>query len=187
MKHMSVPVWLSIALAAAGAPGGYRTTPGGAPPGELAQEIREALVPKGVRVVDSRGYRFCEVWLREAGLESGSFEEAIRQEAIPEGVLLGAIEYQAPSADRRGRGFGRGVYVLRYMGGDTVALIPAAADRDLDPPDGLAPLAKGLLRWTRLPDGAAPRLEMDSRGEWILHLRAGELTVGLLITGVASR
>lgn len=187
MKRAVGILWACLAAPAAAAPPGYRAVAGGSPPEELAAEIREALAPVGVRVVDSRGFRFCEVWLRQADLETGSFEEAVQQEAIPEGSLLGAIEYQAPSADRRGRGFARGVYVLRYLGGDTVGLIPASVDRSLAPPEDVGGLTRGLLRWTRSSAGVTPRFEMNSRGEWILHLRAGESIIALLVAGVAGR
>lgn len=138
-------------------------------------------------MVDSRGFRFCEVWLRQADFDTGSFEDVIRQETIPEGALLGVIEYQAPTADRRGRGLARGTYTLRYAGGDSVLLVPASADRSLEPPEDLTALSRGVLRWTRSPAGAVPRFEMSARGEWILHLAVGDFAVALLITGVASR
>ncbi len=187
MKRLLVPAAVLLVRAALGAPAPYRAAAGGSPPGELAPEIREALAPRGVRVVDSRGFRFCELWLREARFESGSFEEALRQDAIPEGALLGVIEYQAPSADRHGRGFARGLYVLRSMGSDSVALIPASEDRSLDPPEQIATLSRGVLRWTPSAGSAVPRFEMNARGEWILHVGVGEVAVALLVAGVASR
>lgn len=145
------------------------------------------LVSRGVRVVDSRGFRFCEVWWRESGFDSGTIEEALRQDAVPVGALLGVIEYQVPSADRNGRGFGRGIYLLRYAGEDSAALIPATADRGLEAGEGFAGLARGTLRWTWSPEGAAPRFEMNARGEWTLYLRAGGVTVALLVAGVQTR
>jgi len=176
----------ALALAAA-APAPYRAERGSPPPDELAPAIREALAERGARVVDSRGFRFCELWLREAPLEETSMEDALRQWAIPEGALLGVIEYQAPSADRSGRGFPRGLYTLRYAGGDSVVLIPASADQALEPPEEFATRSKGVLRWMRGTPGVTPRFEMNRRGEWILHAGVGEVVVALLVTGVAAR
>lgn len=165
----------------------YRTQPGGAPPPELAEPVREALVGEGVRVVESRGFRFCELWLRAAPLESQSLEEALAEGEIPEGTLLGVVEFYSPSADRTGRGFPRGLYTLRFVGGDSAALILAAADRTLEPPEDLGKLRKGLLRYGKGPGGATPRFEMTARGEWILHARLGETPVALLVAGVTGR
>jgi len=165
----------------------YRAQAGGPPPAELAESLRRALLPEGVQVVESRGFRFCELWLRNAPLESGPFEEALRQDALPEGTLLGVIEFFAPSADRAGRGFPRGLYTLRFAGGDSLALIPAAADQQLAPPEDPAGLRKGLLRFARGSQGPAPRFQMSARGEWFLHARLGDTPIALLVAGVASR
>lgn len=180
-RTVAAALWSATLVAAQG----YRTQPGGTPPGALADSVREAVWEQGVRVVDSRGYRFCEVWLRRAPLESGAFEEAFQRGDVPDGTLVGVIEYFAPSADRTGRGFARGLYTLRISGEDSVALIPASADRDIEAPEGISGLRKGVLWLARGPAGAAPRFEMSPRGEWILHLRVGETPVSLLVTGVA--
>ena len=178
---------LAPLVLAGAAPAPYRAERGGPPPDELAAVIREALGERGARVVDSRGFRFCELWLREAPLEETSMEDAFRQWAIPEGALLGVIEFQAPSADRSGRGFPRGLYTLRYAGGDSVVLIPASADQALEPSEDFTSRSKGVLRWTRGTPGVTPRFEMNRRGEWILHASAGEVPVAVLVTGVAAR
>ena len=183
---MGSPLWLVVAFATA-APAPYRAERGGPPPAELAPAIREVVAQQGARVVDSRGFEFCELWLREAPLGEMSLEEAIRQEAIPEGALLGVIEFQAPSADRNGRGFPRGLYTLRYAGGDSVVLIPASADQALDPPEDFTGRGKAVLRWSRGTPGVTPRFEMNRRGEWILHACAGDTPVALLVAGVAAR
>ncbi len=165
----------------------YRAQAGGPPPAELAEALRRALVPEGVRVVESRGFPFCELWLRNAPLESGPVEDALRRDALPEGTLLGVIQYYAPSADRAGRGFPRGLYTLRSAGGDSLALIPSAADQDLAPPEDAARLRKGLLRFGMASEGPAPRFQMSARGEWFLHARLGDVLIALLVAGVASR
>ncbi len=184
MKHLLAATLLATALAWGQ---GYRVQTGGPPPSELSEPVREVLQGQGVRVVDARGYRFCEVWLRAAPLESGSLGELLEQGAIPQGALVGVVEFASPSADRYGRGFPRGVYALRFLGEDSVALVPAAADRELEPPGELAALRKGVLSLAKGPGGAAPRFEMTRRGEWILHLRAGETPAALLVAGVAGR
>ncbi len=165
----------------------YRAQPGGPLPSELSETVREALEVQGVRVVDARGYRFCEVWLRAEPMEAGSLGELLERDAIPQGVLVGVVVFHSPSADRYGRGLPRGVYTLRFVGEDSVALLPAAADRELEPPGDWAALRKGLLSFTKAPGGATPRFEMNRRGEWILHLRAGETPIALLVAGVAGR
>ncbi|MGC8794391.1 MAG: hypothetical protein ACP5U2_13475 [Bryobacteraceae bacterium] len=184
MKAALLAVPIALALAA---PAPYRAEPGGPPPEELAPPIREAVAQQGVRVVDSRGFRFCELWIREAPLGDASFEEAVRQQSVPEGTLLGAIEFRAPSADRRGRGFPPGLYVLRHAGGDSAALLPAAGERSIEPDPDFASRSRSILRWWLGPAGPTPRLELNQRGEWILHVRVGDTPVTLLVTGVAAR
>lgn len=175
----------------------YRAASTGAPPGQLAPGIREALESAGVKVVDSNGFVYCEVWLRSAPLnDSTSLEDAVRDGAIPQGALVGVIRFASPGADRQGQGFGPGLYTLRSWQDSSVLMVRAADDQELSPPDldQLAALSRKVsktgtpaaLRLSKGTAGRLPRFEMTRGGEWIVHTRVGETPVALLVVGVGK-
>ena len=170
----------------------YRTASTGAPPSQLAPGIQEAFEGPGVKVVDSRGFVFCEVWLRSAPLaDSASMEDAIRDGTIPQGALVGVVRFASPGADRQGQGFGPGLYTLRQWQDASVLMVRAADDQELSPPDfdQLAALSRKVsktatpaaLRLSKGGAGRLPRFEMTRRGEWIMHTKLGETPVALLV------
>jgi hypothetical protein len=188
--------WLLLLATAALAAQDYRALPTGAPPAQLAAEMREALQSRGVKIVDPNRFTFCEVWLREAPVSEGtSAEEALKAGGFPEGALAGAIRFASPGADRYGRGFGPGLYTLRALPGDSLLMIKAEDDQRLSPPETerLEALSRKVSRTDapallRLVSGAAgpsPRLRMSRDGEWTLHLTLGQTPVALLVVGVA--
>jgi hypothetical protein len=189
-----VTFWLLGAAAFAQA---YRTASTGAPPSQLAPGIREAFESPGVKVVDSNGFVFCEVWLRSAPVaDSTSLEDAIREGAVPQGALVGVVRFASPGADRQGQGFGPGLYTLRQWQDASVLMVRAADDQELSPPDfdQLAALSRKVSRTAtpaalRLSKGGAgrlPRFEMTRGGEWIVHSKLGETPVALLVVGVGK-
>jgi hypothetical protein len=188
-------VLLGLAAASALAQN-YKTAVAAAPPGEVPEGIRGVLDPNGVKVTTSRGFLFTELWLRSAPVvDSMSLGEALEKGSIPEGALIGVIHYASPGADVHGKGFKPGFYTLRYAGGDSVLLVPAEGDpapdpRPLDEPRALSSKITGngeplMLRITKGKPGNAPRLEMTRGGEWIVHTKAGDTPVAILVVGVA--
>lgn len=176
----------------------YKAAAAGGPPDQLAPGIREALQSRGVKIVDPDGFLFCELWLRSVPLsDSLSMEDAIQNGAVPQGALAGVIRFASPGADRRGQGFGPGLYTLRHSQGDSVLMIKATEDGDLSPPDFDQLLASSrnvsrtatpaALRFSKGSSDRSPRLEMTRDGEWIVHTRLGDTPVALLIVGVAKR
>ncbi len=174
-----------LILAAAALAQEYKAQAGGGPPGELAGPVRNALEGQGIKVTDDRGFTFCEVWFRNAPIGDTSIGEAVSKGSMPSGTLIGAVRFHAPSAGRDGRGFPPGVYTLRFTGGDSVALLPAPSDQDLEPPSDVSGASKATLRFTR-SSGQTPRVEMTSSGEWIVHGSVGGTQVALLVTGVTK-
>jgi len=176
----------------------YRTASTGAPPRQLAAGIQEAFESPGVKVVDSNGFVFCEVWLRSAPVaDSTSLEDAIREGAVPQGALVGVVRYASPGADRQGQGFGPGLYTLRQWQDASVLMVRAADDQELSGPDSdqLAALSRKVsktgtpaaLRLSKGGAGRLPRFEMTRGGEWIVHSKVGETPVALLVVGVGKR
>jgi len=172
----------------------YRTSATGAPPPQLAPEVRQALQNRGTQVVDPNGFVFCELWLRSAPVSEGqSLPEALQAGAVPQGALVGAVRYASPGADRQGRGFGPGVYTLRYAEGSSVLMIRAGDDPNLEPPEQLEALSRKVsrseapaaLRLTQGSPGSSPRLRITREGEWILEVALDGAPLALLIVGVA--
>jgi hypothetical protein len=187
--------WLLVSAAAYAQ--AYRAASTGAPPGQLAPGIREALQSEGVKVVDSNRFVYCEFWLRAAPInDSTSLEDAVRDGAIPQGALVGVIRFASPGADRQGQGFGPGLYTLRSWQDSSVLMVRAGDDQELSPPEleQVAALSRkvsktGTPAALRLLKGAAgrvPRFEMTRGGEWIVHTRLGETPLALLVVGVGK-
>jgi hypothetical protein len=126
-------------------PASYKTeTTGACSDSSVAEGLRRALQPKGVRLVDDKGATVGEVWLRSnLPLKAGA--SAANYSALPEGTLVGVLHFSDKSADFRGQSIKAGFYTLRYaqilqdgnhQGAapypDFLLLAPAAADKDLD-------------------------------------------------------
>lgn len=80
----------------------------------VSEAVRGALDSKGVRVIASDGKPLCEIWFRKeiptvkAEVPNANFGQ------IPEGTLVGVINFPASVSDFRGQGIKAGYYTLRY-------------------------------------------------------------------------
>lgn len=160
---------------------------------EVAEAIRSALEPSGVRLVDARGTVVCELWLRSAvplravGAGYGK---------IDTGTLIGVLRFPAAGSDFRGQPIKAGYYTLRYqrmpsdgnhMGAapsqDFLLLAPASVDRELgtradfNEVVALSRQASGtnhpaILMLVR-PGGqnSSPSLKQDDYGYWVVGLK----------------
>jgi hypothetical protein len=175
----------------------YKASPGGAPPSQLSDEVRQTLQDRGAKIVDPNGFLFCELWLRSGAVFKGaSLPEALEAGSLPGGTLVGAIRYASPGADRAGRGFGPGLYTLRFAQGDSLLMIRAGDD------PGLAPVpveqleessrkvtrsdAPATLSLRRAAGGSSPRLSISRDGVWTLQAAVNGAPLALLIVGVAK-
>ena len=207
MRKLSL-CFLLAALAASTVFAQYKSELAGAPPGELAPAISQALDQQGTKIVGSNGSVFCEVWFRTS-LPAGakSSEESVTLPAIPHGALMGAIRFPAQGADRRGQTIKPGVYTLRYslqpLNGDHLGvspqrdflvLVPAGDDKDLNAAPGFDALMAMSRKASGTPHpavlslwsaGASDAAGFAKQGEndWVLTRKVGSTAIAVILVG----
>jgi len=112
----------------------------------VSESVRQALEPKGYRVLRADGRPVCDVWFRHAvPLGAGKAAEPdVVYAGLEESTLVGVIVFPEPTTDYRGQAIRPGAYTLRYalhpadgnhMGiapnRDFLLLIPADLDREV--------------------------------------------------------
>lgn len=187
-------IWagLLFSLSVWAGPDGYKVEAAGACEGKtLADPIRQSLQPQGARLLDAKGTALAEFWLRRSlPAKSG----ASGYSKLSEGTLVGVLNLPAPSSDFRGQAIKPGLYTLRYVqipsdgnhtgaapSTDFLALIPAAADKDLDAQpkfDEVVKLSRqasgtnhpAVFMLTTPAGGAVPALQ-GQQGIWAVTLK----------------
>ena len=198
-------LFLSACLVAATAFGQYKLESAGAPPAELAPEIRAALQNDGARISGPNGV-FCEVWWRVKVPSSPNHESSVSFTDIAQGALLGAIRFPGKGADRRAQPLKPGVYTLRlsffpvdgaHQGvsqtRDFALLTPAADDRDPNATPTFDQLVAMSKKASGTPHPAILNLwKADSPGpttlkqegdDWVLYSTMGGQPVALIVAG----
>lgn len=196
---------LLVCLAAAAAFGQYKLESAGAPPSELAPEIRDALQKDGARITGPGGV-FCEVWLQTKAPSGSNSEQNVGFTQMPHGALLGAIRFPGKGADRRGQSLKPGVYTLRlsfypvdgsHQGiaptRDFALLTPADSDKDPSATPSFKELvemskkASGTLHPAILtvwkPDSAAPAALKQEGDDWVLYTSIGDRPIAIIVVG----
>ncbi len=94
---------------------GYQVEPfKEAPPADVAEKVREVLVPEALRVLDKKGGPVVDVWLRKSmPTVEGKQELGVRFSRLQEGTLLGVIRFLKKSNDFKGNDFPAGVFTMR--------------------------------------------------------------------------
>jgi hypothetical protein len=178
----------------------------------VSEAVRGALEAKGLRVIGEDGKPVCEVWFRKeiptakAEIPGANFGQ------IPEGTLVGVINFPSGAGDFRGQGIKAGYYTLRYAlileDGNHLGVSPArdffllgAAAEDKDPnaqlkPEEMIKLSRAAAGtghpspWCLVPatsrDGL-PKIVKNEHEHVILETklktRSGELPIGLIVVG----
>ncbi|MBI4481376.1 MAG: hypothetical protein HY652_00660 [Acidobacteria bacterium] len=132
-----------LVLYARGQDSNYKIEAAGACPDSVAQEIREALQPQGIRLVDASQATVCELWMRRVIPQKSPSGPA--SGGLAEGTLVGVLSFPATGSDFRGQRIQPGLYTLRYAripedgnhlgvapSPDFLLLGPAAVDQHLD-------------------------------------------------------
>jgi hypothetical protein len=196
---------LSFCLAALSAFGQYKIEPTGAPPSELAPEIRNSLQKDGAKISGPGGV-VCDIWFRTAVPSEANSEQNVSFSQIKHGTLLGAIRFPNKGTDRRGTPVKPGVYTLRlsffpidgaHQGvaptRDFVLLTPAEADSDLN----AAPSYQELVAMSRKasgtthpailniwkPDAAEPTALKHEGEDWVLYSTLGDQPIAIILVG----
>ena len=180
-------------------------------------KVREALDPAGLRVLQSDGNVFCDIWLRKSlPAATPAPADDIAYPDFAPGAMIGVISLPGGAKDFRGQPVKPGVYTLRYVlipldgnhlgvspNRDFLLLVPLASDPDpvarLDPQQVIN-LSKAVIGtnhpspWSLLPPdkGDTPRLFENADGFQVLaatlRLDSGKsVTFSLVVKGQAQQ
>jgi hypothetical protein len=178
----------------------------------VADAIRGALEPKGLRVIDDSGKAVCEVWFSKEipaiknEVQGASFGQ------IPEGAFIGVINFPSNISDFRGQGIKAGFYTLRFalilQDGNHLGVSPARdffllcqASEDKDPT--AQSKTEDLLKMSRNASGTGhptvwyveqatsdkdlPKIIKNDQEHVILETKistkSGPLAIGLVVIG----
>jgi hypothetical protein len=178
----------------------------------VAEAVRGALEPKGVRVINDQGKAVCEVWF---GKEIPTINNEVSGASfgqIPEGAFIGVINFPSNTSDFRGQGIKAGFYTLRFalilQDGNHLGVSPARdffllcpAGEDKDPAAQLK--NEDLLKMSRNASGTAhptvwyvgqatsdkdlPKVVKNEHEHVILETKistkSGPLAVGMIVIG----
>jgi hypothetical protein len=178
----------------------------------VAEAVRGALDPKGVRVLDDKGKAVCEVWFSKEVSTTRSEVPGAMFGQIPEGAFIGVINFPANTSDYRGQGIKAGFYTLRFalilQDGNHLGVSPARdffllcpAGEDKDPNAQLK--TEELLKLSRNASGAGhptvwyvapttsdkdlPKVVKNEHEHVILETKistkSGPLAIGLVVIG----
>jgi hypothetical protein len=180
---------------------------------KIAEPIRKSVAEKGLRVTDDKGKTICEIWLsKEVAVGKDEIPGAMFGQ-IPEGTLIGIINFPANTSDFRGQGIKAGWYSLRYAlilqdgnhlgvspARDFALLLPASDDKDPNAPMKM----EEMLKLSRAAAGAGhpspwfftqatsaekelPKIIKNEHEHVILETKlttkSGTLAIGLIIVG----
>jgi hypothetical protein len=185
------------------------------PPAALAEPVRRLLVPDALVVRGDTDAVVMRVWFR-AEIPAKATEEQVKNgltyREIPEGTVIGAIEFPHPFTDYRRQEIPAGVYTLRFavqpdIGDHTgtaphpdfCLMSPAAKDTSADPAEKKDLIALSsevnegkhpavLLLFPAAGKDDVPKVAGKGNGVWVVNTRravaAGETktTLGFGIT-----
>ncbi len=168
------------------------------------------LQSQGQRV-SGPGGAWCEVWLARALPVGPKSSDAAITLNVAQGSLLGVLRFPGKGSDRRGQVIPAGLYTLRYslfpVDGahsgvapqrDFALLTPIASDTD----PAAKPDYEALVKWSvkasgtphpavlsleTPPNGAAtPSVVKEGEHDWVLTVKAGDLTFSIIVVGKAE-
>ena len=185
----------------------YKMEPTGAPPADVAPAFSSMLEQQGVKITKADGSVYCELWWRTK-IPTGpkSTDDTITL-SIPQGTLLGVIQFPAAAQDRRGQSLKPGIYTMRYsqdpVNGDHqgvapqrdfALLVPAADDKDPNAAPGFDALVAMSAKASGTPHPAVlsiwgsaadkfPNLSKQNDHDWVLDAKAGDLPISIIVAG----
>ena len=164
------------------------------------------LQAPGVKVLTPQGQMFCEIWFAKTTPQGGtSTETDVTLPSVPVGSIIGAINFPAKAADRRGQVIQAGTYLLRYvlmpvngahLGAapqrDFVAMVPTtAADAKMSLDDVIAASTKvsGTSHPAILsiaPGSGKTGFTKEGDHDWTLNTKVGDLPIAIILVGKAE-
>src|SRR5215475_1597830 len=178
----------------------------------VAEAVRGALEPKGVRVISDDGKAVCQVWF---GKEIPAVKNDVPGASfgqIPEGAFIGVINFPSNTSDFRGQGIKAGFYTMRFglilqdgnhlgvsTARDFFLLCPVGEDKDPNTQlknEDLIKLSRNASGtghptvWFVAPatsDKDLPKVVKNDHGHVIMETRittkSGPLAVGMIVIG----
>jgi hypothetical protein len=178
----------------------------------VAEAVRGALEPKGVRVTNDSGKAVCELWFSKEIPTIKSEVPGASFGQIPEGAFIGVINFPSNISDFRGQGIKAGFYTLRFalilQDGNHLGVSPARdffllcpAGEDKDPSAQLK--TEDLMKLSRRASGTGhptvwfvgqatsdkdlPKVVKNEHGHVILETKistkSGPLAIGMVVIG----
>jgi hypothetical protein len=186
----------------------YKMEPVAAPPDGLPAPYASVVSPQGFRVAGPKG-PWCEVWFLKNIPSAAKSADAAIVFPFGQGTLLGVIRFPSGGADRRGQQFKAGLYTMRYSNypvdgahqgvapqRDFALLTPIANDAD---PAAMPDFAKLVVASKTSgtahpcvfsleppPGSAFPAVVKDGDTDWVLEVKVGDQSIGLIVAGQAG-
>jgi hypothetical protein len=176
---------------------------------KVPEVVRNALASKGLRLVDDKGKKICEIWFAKSIQTSKAEVFGANFAQIAQGAFVGVINFTSDAVDYRGQGLKSGFYTLRYgliledgnhlgvsESRDFLLASPLAEDKD----PAVQPKVEDLYKASRLASGTGhpsvwslvpvtseeglPKAVKNEREHVILETKIpGELAIGLILIG----
>ena len=174
-------------------------------PDGLPAAYASQIPAQGYRVVGPKG-PWCEVWFRKSIPSANKPSDPAVVFPYGQGALLGVIRFPGNGSDRRGQQFKAGLYTMRYSNfpvdgahqgvapqRDFALLTPIAGDPDPNAtPDFAKLVAQSKTTGTAhpcvfslepAPGTAFPAVVKDGDTDWVLEVKLGDQSVGLIVVG----
>jgi hypothetical protein len=182
---------------------------------EPISEAAPGLPAPYASVIDTKGYRvtgpsgvWCEVWFRKTIPTTAKPADTAILFPVAQGTLLGVLRFPKNGADRRDQIIKPGLYTMRYSNypvdgahqgvapqRDFALLTPVANDADpsaMPAFDKLVEMSKtsgtahAAVFSLQPPVGSTPSLAKSGDTDWVLSVKAGDLTLGMIVVGKAE-
>ena len=209
LRPIHIGLALLIALPALAAD--FSVEPAGSPPVDGVPEAVTAMLHgEGVRVKDPDGTVVAEFWGRKSAFEGDPVSGfGIRFTTIPEGALVGLVQFPDKGSDYREQHIPAGIYTLRYglhpedgdhMGAapsrDFVLLTPAVADTEASRNYGFDDLVElsykvgnshPTIARAEIADGdGSPNIWQNDLEQWVVDLQVTGEPIGIIVYGHAD-
>ncbi len=199
-RHLLLFAWASLAVAQQ-----YKLEPISTPPPGIPAAYASLIDSNGYRVTGPSG-PWCEIWFRKSIPTGAKPADATIAFPIAQGAWLGILRFPAAGADRRGQAIKPGVYTMRYSDypvdgahqgvapqRDFALLTPIANDPDPNAMPGFDKLvaqskttgtAHAAVFSLEPPGGSTfPALVKEGENDWSLSVKAGDLTIAIIVVG----
>ncbi|MCY4588392.1 MAG: hypothetical protein OXB98_20380 [Bryobacterales bacterium] len=205
--HIGLALLIALPVLAAD----FSVEPAGSPPVDGVPEAVTAMLHgEGVRVMDPDGTVVAEFWGRKSAFEGDPVSGfGIRFTTIPEGALVGLVQFPDKGSDYREQHIPAGIYTLRYglhpedgdhMGAapsrDFVLLTPAAADTEASRNYGFDDLVElsykvgnshPTIARAEIADGdGSPNIWQNDLEQWVVDLQVTGEPIGIIVYGHAD-